>query len=111
MGIEQILKSFGRDVCLANGDGWTSATFRAFIQPLRYKNKMYLEGIYTAAGKSEKGYYLYIGPKEHDLTKSDDFLIKAGSDMLKIERAEKVYFKGEVCYIWAVLSSYGEGTL
>lgn len=108
MGIEQIFKSFGRDVCLANGYGWYSETFRAFIQPLRYKNKMYLEGIYTAAGKSEKGYYLYIGPKEHDLTKSADFLVKAGSDTFKTERAEKVYFGNEVCYIWAVLSSYEE---
>lgn len=111
MEVKQILRRFGRDVCLAKAGGWKSETFRAFIQPLRYKNKMYLEGIHTEIGKSEKGYYLYLGPKNHDLTTGQDFLVKAGGMTLKTERAEKVWFKNDVCYIWAVLSSCEEGEI
>lgn len=105
MGLDSILKSFGQDVRITDGEGWSTEIFRAFVQPIRYKNKMYLEGVYTPAGLSEKGYYLYIGPPSHDLTKVEDALVHTDELTLKIERAEKVFFQNKVCYIWAVLMS------
>ncbi|MDR1464916.1 MAG: hypothetical protein LBJ11_06425, partial [Oscillospiraceae bacterium] len=50
-------------------DGWRSAGYGAFLQPLRYKNKMYLGGVNTRIGFNREGYYLYLGPAGHDLTK------------------------------------------
>ncbi len=105
MEVDSILKRFGQDVRIADDEGWSTEIFRAFVQPIRYKNKMYLEGIYTPAGLSEKGYYLYIGPPSHDLIKLEDAAVFTDELKLKIERAEKVYFQNKVCYIWAVLMS------
>ena len=42
MTIGSIFERYGRDVTLNGPDNWSSETYGAFIQPLRYKNKMYL---------------------------------------------------------------------
>ena len=36
----------------------------AWIQPLRYKNKMYLSGTYLPDGYLDGGHFLYLGPAE-----------------------------------------------
>lgn len=42
--LQALIERYGRSVSLSMEDGWHSPQFRALIQPLRYKNKMYLEG-------------------------------------------------------------------
>ena len=58
---------------------------QGFIQPLRYKNKMYLYGVNTEIGYNSQGYYLYIGPPEHDLTVNEDALIIDGDIKYQID--------------------------
>ena len=102
----KLMKLYGRQVKLTTADGWESAPFYAFIQPLRYKNKMYLGGVNTPIGFNSEGYYLYIGPPEHDVTAliEDDPLVECDSQKYIVDRAEKVYKKnGEVFYIWAII--------
>ena len=67
--LQALIERYGRSVSLSMEDGWHSPQFRALIQPLRYKNKMYLEGVHTPIGIHDPGYYLYIGPAAHDVTK------------------------------------------
>ena len=55
-----VIENVGKTVTAHKADGWCSTPFRALIQPLRYKNKMYLDGTYTDIGKSTSGNYLYI---------------------------------------------------
>lgn len=45
--LQALIERYGRSVSLSMEDGWHSPQFRALIQPLRYKNKMYLEGVHT----------------------------------------------------------------
>ena len=45
-----VFQKYGRSVFLSD-EGWNSPVFRAFLQPLRYKNKMYLECAYTEIGR------------------------------------------------------------
>ena len=59
--LQALIERYGRSVSLSMEDGWHSPQFRALIQPLRYKNKMYLEGVHTPIGIHDPGYYLYIG--------------------------------------------------
>lgn len=108
MKVEKVLKSFGRTVEFHSNDADTQ-TFKAFIQPLRYKNKMYLDGVYTEIGFNSQGHYLYIGPPEPDLTLADDtaFLSSAGTKY-QIDRAERVYNGDEVFYIWAIIRTIVE---
>jgi hypothetical protein len=104
MTLSSMFEKFGQDVTFKGSDGWSSATFGGFVQPLRYKNKMYLNGVNTVIGFNSQGHYLYIGPPEHDITllKTDQW-IEAADKKFTADRAEKVYFKNEVVYIWAII--------
>lgn len=107
MKIDKLLNNYGRTVEL-NTDGTTKG-FKAFIQPLRYKNKMYLDGVYTQIGFNSQGHYLYIGPPYPDLTLAEDnaFLFSDGTKY-QIDRAERVYNGDKVFYIWAIIRTIVE---
>lgn len=107
MKIKKLLDTYGRTVELNTAD--TTKSFKAFIQPLRYKNKMYLDGVYTQIGFNSQGHYLYIGPPDPDLTLADDgaFLFADGTKY-QIDRAERVYNGDRVFYIWAIIRTIVE---
>ena len=111
--LQALIERYGRSVSLSMEDGWHSPQFRALIQPLRYKNKMYLEGVHTPIGIHDPGYYLYIGPAAHDVTKlgsmgDEVWLNASGGERYQIDRAERVYLGEEALYIWAILRSVTE---
>jgi len=107
--INQFMDRFGRSLSIKNSDGWSTETFHAFIQPLRYKNKMYLYGVNTTIGFNNQGHYLYIGPPNHDLTViGDDCYIECDGVKYQIDRAEKVYAGNELFYIWAIVRTIVE---
>lgn len=103
-----LLKQYGRKVNLCTKEG-IKQSFMASIQPLRYKNKMYLDGIYTEIGFNSQGHYLYIGPADIDLTVAaeDEFLTADGMSY-QIDRAEKVFKGDKVFYIWAIIRTIVE---
>ncbi len=105
MSIDKILDVYGNTVYLSGTDGWKSSSFKAFIQPLRYKNKLYQQGSYTPLGINKNNVYLYIGPACHDLTKLDNSYRIHDSENKKyiIDRAEKITVKNSTIYIWAVI--------
>lgn len=95
----------GRTCYLTLPNVWNSERFKAHIQPLRYKTKVYLEGDYTEIGVNENNVYLYLGPANHDLTRlsADARLVDGGGALYKIDKSEKVLFGGKCIYIWAVI--------
>ncbi len=103
--VNRMFEKFGREISIKRYDGWSSAIFHGFIQPLRYKNKIYLDGVYTVIGFDNQGKYLYIGPAEHDLTALDTSsgYIYADGAKYTIDRAEKVYCGKSPVYIWAII--------
>lgn len=104
MEIDRLMKRYGREMKLSLPDGGMSNTYFGFIQPLRYKNKMYLFGVNTPIGYNCQGYYLYIGPPAHDLTAiPQDTRLCADGVEYRIDRAERVYQNGKVFYVWAVI--------
>ena len=105
MNIDKMLNAYGSSVYISGIDGWTSPLFKAFLQPLRYKNKLYQQGSYTPIGINKNNVYLYIGPACHDLTKLDKNYKIHDKDNNKytIDRAEKIAVKDSVIYIWAVV--------
>ncbi len=104
MRAESIFEDYGRPAEFASKEGEIIKEMRAFISPLRYKNKMYLYGVNTEIGYNSQGYYLYIGPPDPDLTKADNGeYISCLGEKYRIDRAEKVYKGSEVFYIWAII--------
>lgn len=105
MNLEKIFKFYGNTVFISNTSGWNGAHFKAFIQPLRYKTKLYMQGERTPIGKNKNDVYLYIGPAEHDLTKLDNTYRIHDYEKNKyiIDRAEKIQISNNTVYIWAVI--------
>lgn len=99
-----LMRRYGRKATLHLPDGWYSTRFYCFLQPLRYKNKMYLEGVDTEIGFAGKEYYLYLGPAEHDLQKlGAGVTVRIEKDAFTVSRSEKIYLGEDALYIWAVL--------
>lgn len=104
MNITSIFEKYGRSSAFVSKDGEKLNEMKAFISPLRYKNKMYLYGVNTEIGYNSQGHYLYIGPPTPDLTAAEDGeYISCLGEKYRIDRAEKVYKGDEVFYIWAVI--------
>ena len=96
--IETVFSKYGRPAEFVSKDGVIISSMRAFISPLRYKNKMYLYGVNTEIGYNSQGHYLYIGPPDPDLTVfSEGEYISCQGEKYRIDRAEKVF------YIWAII--------
>lgn len=105
MNIDKVLKKYGVSVFLTGEDGWQSPIFRAFIQPLRYKTKLYMEGEHTPIGINRNDVYLYIGPADHDLTKLNitHRIHDKDNNKYMIDRAERINLNDKTVYIWAVI--------
>ena len=102
--IRSLMERFGRQVMICQQGEEDSEPFGAFIQPLRYKNKMYLGGVNTRIGFNREGRYLYLGPPEHDLTAlPHGAWITCGDERYTIDRAEMVYIGDEPSHIWAII--------
>lgn len=86
-------------------------TFRAFVYPMRYKSRMYLEETHTPLGSATNAKYLYIGPPDFDLTalETTDVLQTQGSEFYCLV-AEPVYFDGRILYYRGILKKKQEGT-
>lgn len=104
MTLDSMFNKYGQEIILKNTEGWRSPIFGGFIQPLRYKNKMYLNGVNTVIGFNSQGHYLYIGPPNHDLSAlTGESWIESNGKKYTVDRCEKVYFKNTVVYIWAII--------
>ena len=111
MMLERLFNKYGRTVRVISYDeSWQGELYRAFIQPLRYKNKMYLEDKRVALGIGDMSYYLYLGPAGHDLSvlDADEYMLKSGNEKYIVTRAERLYYSDGIAYIWAVIKRVKE---
>ena len=104
MTVNEVFK-YGRTCYLTLPNTWNSAHFKACIQPLRYKTKLYLEGAYTEIGVNKNDVYLYLGPSNHDLTRlsSEARVVDSEGNRYMIDKADKIMFQDKCLYIWAVI--------
>ena len=104
MTLTALFEKYGQEITFKGSGGWSTPIFGGFIQPLRYKNKMYLNGVNTVIGFNSQGHYLYIGPPDHDVSRlTSAQWIESNGQKFTVDRSEKVYFKNEVIYIWAII--------
>ena len=104
MTLNALFHAYGRPASLCAANGAVRTQTDAIISPLRYKNKMYLDGVNTEIGFNSQGHYLYLGPPTPDLTAAaDGDYVACSGEKYRIDRAEKVYRGSEVFYIWAII--------
>ena len=87
-------------------DNQILTSFKAFLQPLRYKNKIYLRGVATELGYDSLKKYLLISPSEIDLSDVDgtNCSLYFGDKHLSIDHMEAVYFGKNAFYNWSIVS-------
>ncbi|MDR1734141.1 MAG: hypothetical protein LBR73_04580 [Oscillospiraceae bacterium] len=105
--MDEFFAAYGRPCTLqAQGSQTQGEPFYAFIEPLRYKNKMYVGGINTQIGFNREGYYLCMAPAESGIAETPDgVIVLSPTESYTIDRAERVWLGTEICYIWAILRS------
>lgn len=103
LNLKYLFDRYGQDFTLHNGS--TTHEYRAFIQPLRYKNKMYLRGIHTDLGLDMESNYLYIGPADYSISNIDMTVnrLSSGETFYRIDKTETVMIGDTKAYIWAII--------
>ena len=100
-----IFNKMGLDFSIKSGTA-TLRTFKAFLQPLRYKNKIYLRGVATELGQDNLKKYLLLSPADVDLSDVDgtDRCLYFGGVHLSIDHTETVYLGSTPYYNWTIVS-------
>lgn len=96
--VETSIDKYGVDVKLIDGD--VEVRTKAFIEPLRYKNTLYIGGEYRSLKGTNKS--LYVGKPAFDLKEGKTIVDESGIKYL-VERAETYTVNGYKIYDWAIL--------
>lgn len=108
--IDQILRLAGSEYSVVC-EGIESKAL-AIIQPMRYKNKLYIEMPRGELGIKDTECFLYLGSPEVDFSgKELDTVIMSNERNYNVSRAEQIKLGKETVYIWAVLSPRIEGNV
>lgn len=73
---------------------------KAFIEPLRYRQKLHIGGEYHNLGKGNK--YLYVGNPYYKLTENKTIILHKDNKYL-VKKAECYITNDIAMYVWAVL--------
>ncbi len=102
--VEKMLKMYGGQCVVAPFGREERIKVKAFVNPLLYKNKLYIGGKYLPDGFCDGGHYLYIGEPRVRL---DDMpigtIIECNSRSYSIKHAEQYFIGDTPLYSWAVL--------
>ncbi len=104
-GALRLIEKFGIDMSLFVSGGYDS-TFKALLQPLRYKNKIYLSGVPTELGYDSLQKYLLITTPDIplELVDGNSYILYYNDHQYSIDHCEKVYFGDTPLYYWAIAS-------
>lgn len=105
MTTKYIMEKYGQTAKLTDTAKNKTVNFKAIVQALRYKNKLYLRGTYTELGRNQQDYYLYIGPGDVDISGVDAGAktLTVGGVSYVVDRTEKHYIGSELIYHWAII--------
>ncbi len=99
----KLFDKFGVSFTLIKGAD--TINFHCILDPLRYKNKIYLSGVPTELGYDSLRKYLILAPPEIPLDSVDgiaNYLVYSGY-RYKVDHCEQVYFKGQPLYYWSII--------
>lgn len=103
--IKDTIKRYGNNITIVEGDKKNKT--KAFVEPLRYKNRVYVGGKYRLLGLDRDEKYLYIGYAENSL-KEQCSVIEMQDCKYIVKRCETYYVKDYPIYVWAILTPYGD---
>ena len=98
-----MLLNFGDSATVSvNGE---PTSVMAFIRPMRYKNKLYIDMDRTELGFKDSECFLYLGPAVPDFCGNEEnTVISSYKKQYSVSRADRITLSGQTVYIWAVLT-------
>ncbi len=102
--VDREIGRFGSQVTICQGGQRIPA--RAFVEPLRYRNKIYIGGEYRPLGVAIREKYLYIGRPAYRLHENRS-VIEAHGERYLVKRSETFFVRDLPVYEWAIMVPYG----
>lgn len=108
--IMRMLNRYGRKCEIVPFGSERKIYVKALINPLLYKNRLYVGGKYLPDGFYDGGHYLYIGDPRVSLNKFPvGSTLKVGTTTYIIKHTEEYYIDEKPLYCWAVLQLQKRG--
>ena len=102
--VDREIERYGSQVTICQGGKRVAA--RAFVEPLRYRNKIYIGGEYRPLGKLRREKYLYVGSASHRLEENHSVIESQGAQYI-VKRCETYFVKDTPVYEWAIMVPCG----
>lgn len=105
--IYDLICRFGCRICVSKDDEVNE--YPAFIEPLRYKNKLYLDGTSLTQGLFDGSHWLMIAPPELSLIYPlDEYIVEcaAMNKQFTVKKCDTYYLQDKPLYLWAILGQY-----
>ena len=101
--IRKMFSKYGRKLSIE--DDIEAIPFEAFLQPLRYKNKMYLSASHGELGFDTLTKFLLLCPGHINLESVDGISVRLclGGKDFSVDHCEKVCLGDDVIYNWAIV--------
>ena len=106
-GLKKLINKVGNTISVRG----TDKSWKALIQPLRYRNKLYVEETAEPPGMINRRAYLYIGAPEDDLSVYPrGTLFLCNGELLTLTHFELTRLGDDSLYVWAVFSYYAQAS-
>ena len=102
--VAAMINRYGSAVTINNGGEITQT--RAFVQPIRYKNKIYIGGEQQSLGALNRERYLYIGQPDVPLHANASVIESVGGKYI-VKRCETYFVQDRPVYVWAIMVPFG----
>lgn len=105
LDLSKIFNRYGRKMELKAVEGESAVSFKGLLQPLRYKNKMYLNQVSTEISYTNTRKFLLICPAAVNISEADGYnkILIVGEDKYCVDHSEKIYGKNEAVYSWSIV--------
>lgn len=100
--VAKLMEQAGQPLTITDQNGANPISVHAFLEPLRYKNKMYIELQPSEVGRVDDGCCLYLGPSDVDFL-ADDFIYNCENKRFVVQRVELIYLFKKPLYRWAIV--------
>ena len=96
---------YGGDITVTSNG--STVRGRAIVEPLRYRNKIYIGGEQRHLGFMKREKYLFIGTPDMNLNENRT-VIEAASGKYIVKRCERYFIQDNPIYTWAIMVPFGE---
>ena len=98
------ISKYGGDVTVSQGN--TSVRGKGIVEPLRYRNKIYIGGEQQSLGALNRERYLYIGQPDVPLHANASVIESVGGKYI-VKRCETYFVQDRPVYVWAIMVPFG----